>query len=233
MAQPLLLDFFQELPHRPTDQASSEWSHKFRRKVHRFEKNITGRYNEGTLERLLTSRESEVRQAAAFALGLVGTMKVNHALAIRLHDEDPAVSQLAGDALWSIWFRADTVENSQELQRLVRLEVDNVGAETVLEGLDALIARAPAFAEAYNQRAVVHFRNGNFSKSILDCEKVLRLNPYHFGAASGLAQCFMKQRKFRAALRSFRRANRIHPSLEGVRQSIESLEKILGEEGKR
>ena len=39
--------------------------------------------------------------------------------------------------------------------------------------------------------------------------------------------------KLRAALRSYRRAARINPHLEGVRQAIESLEKILGEEGKK
>ena len=98
---------------------------------------------------------------------------------------------------------------------------------------DALIASAPAFAEAYNQRAILNFRTGNLAKSILDCEKVLRLNPYHFGAASGMAQSFMKQRKFRAALRTYRRACRLNPNLAGVRQVIETLERKLGEEGKK
>lgn len=150
-----------------------------------------------------------------------------------MRDEDPAVRQLAGDALWSIWFRADSADNTKELQRLIRLDIDSVGAPQVVAEFDALIMRAPGFAEAYNQRAIVHFRTGNYAKAILDCEKVLRLNPCHFGAASGLAQCFMKQKKLRAALRSYRRANRIHPHLDGVLQAIESLEKILGEEGKR
>jgi hypothetical protein len=48
-----------------------------------------------------------------------------------------------------------------------------------------------------------------------------------------MAQCFMKQKKLRAALRSYRRANRINPRLDGVREVIESLERTLGEEGKR
>ena len=97
--------------------------------------------------------------------------------------------------------------------------------------LRRLIRKAPRFAEAYNQRAIVHFRMGDFTQSIADCEKVLRLNPYHFGAASGMAQCFMKQKKLRAALRTYRRANRINPNLDGVQQVIESLERMLGEKG--
>ena len=91
----------------------------------------------------------------------------------------------------------------------------------------------PTFAEAFNQRAILHFRTGNYARSIVDCEKALRLNAHHFGAACGLAQCFMKQKKLRAALRCYRRALRINPNLENVRQAISSLEEILGEEGKR
>ena len=61
----------------------------------------------------------------------------------------------------------------------------------------------------------------------------MRLNPHHFGAASGMGQCFMKQKKLRAALRIYRRANRINPNLDGIRDAIQSLERMLGEEGKK
>ncbi len=233
MVQPLLLVLFQELPHRPTDADSSEWTHRFRRKLHKFQQKVEARYNEATLERLLTSSNADIRQAAVLALGLIGTIKVNPALAGRLRDEDPAVCQLATDAMWSLWFRADTKENNQELQRLIRLDPDKEGLEDILMGFEELLARTPTFAEVYNQRAILLFRTGNFAKAIQDCEKVLRLNPYHFGAASGMAQCFMKLKKLRAALRSYRRAHRINPQLEGVREAIVSLEQILGEEGKK
>jgi tetratricopeptide (TPR) repeat protein len=160
-------------------------------------------------------------------------MKVNAGLASCLHDEDATVCQLAADALWSVWFRADTPENNAELHRLMQLNPDEVGGDAVKAGFDALVRKAPRFAEALNQRALFHFRRGDYARSIADCEKVLRLNPYHFGAASGMGQCFMKQKKLRAALRTYRRANRINPRLEGVRDVIESLERMLGEEGKR
>ena len=43
----------------------------------------------------------------------------------------------------------------------------------------------------------------------------------------------MKQKKLKAALRIYRRANRINPNLDNVRDAIQSLERTLGEEGKR
>lgn len=230
MKTPLLLLFYQEMPR----QGRRGKHRKVRRQdLNTFQRKVLARYNEATLEKLLTHSDAEVRQAAVLALGQLGTMAVNGALAARLGDEDNKVRDLAGDALWSIWFRADSSENNDELQRLMRLPLKADTAPEVLTGYTALIARAPHFAEAYNQRAIVLFRLGEFSQAIADCDKVLRLNPYHFGAASGLAQCYVKQKKFRAALRSYRRAYRIHPFLDGVKQVIASLERMLGEEGKK
>ena len=231
MRQPLLLQFYNGLPDRKPGDDSRQAIYRMRRGLSRYKKEVESSYNEATLERLVACSDPEVRQAAVLALGLTGSMNVNARLAARLHDEDPIVSELAADALWSIWFRADTKENNQELQRLMRQRVDASNAAVVLAGFNTLIAKTPRFAEAYNQRGIAYFRLGDLAHSVADCEKVLRLNPYHFGAAGGLAQCFMKQKKLRAALRTYRRANRINPKLDGVRQVIDSLERMLGEKG--
>jgi len=233
VVQPLLLVLYRELPRRPAEGDVVRWVQKCRGKLARFKQKIAARYSEGTLERLLSWNEPEARQAATLALGFVGSIKINASLAGRLHDEDALVRQFAADALWSVWFRGDSPLNNQELQRLMRLDPDEEKLENILSAYASLIAEAPTFAEAFNQRAILHFRTGNYARSIVDCEKTLRLNPYHFGAACGLAQCFMKQKKLRAALRCYRRALRINPHLENVRQAISSLEEILGEEGKR
>src|SRR5262245_10551414 len=193
----------------------------------------TARYGNYTWVRMPLAPFADARKAAFLALVLTGTMNINASLAGRLHDDEPLVAEMAADALWSLWFRADTPANNDELQRLMQMEVTADDAGEVLAGLNALVAQSPRFAEAYNQRAIVYYRTGAYAKSIADCEKALRLNPYHFGAASGMAQCFMKQKKLRAALRSYRRANRINPRLDGVREVIASLERTLGEEGKR
>ncbi len=233
MRLPLLATYFQLLPEPDPQIEPRRWAQAYRKALIKFERSVAARYHEATIERLLTAAAHEVRQAAAVALGLLGSINVNASLAARLHDEEAAVSDAAADALWSIWFRADSPENNEELQRLMQTELTGAESKTILEGFDALIRRAPRFAEAYNQRAIVWFRLGEFAKAIVDCDKTLRLNPYHFGAASGMAQCFMKQKKHRAALRTYRRAQRINPRLDGVRQVIESLERILGEEGKK
>jgi tetratricopeptide (TPR) repeat protein len=99
--------------------------------------------------------------------------------------------------------------------------------------MNALVKKAPQFAEAWNQRAIIYFRMEDFAHAVSDCEQVIKLNPYHFGALSGMGQAFMKMRKPRAALKAFRTAYQLNPTLAGVEETIHFLENALGEEGKK
>ena len=63
--------------------------------------------------------------------------------------------------------------------------------------------------------------------SIADCEEVVRLNPYHFGALSGQGLCHTALGQLREAARCFRRALALHPRLETVRQHLARVEGTL------
>lgn len=226
---PVLLEYYNELP-EPAGENVKDWDARLRVSLDDFKAKILKRYNEGTLQRTLHSSDARTRRAAILALGLLGSLKSSNAyLAGMLHDSDRMVRQLAADALWSLWFRGDTEENCQELQRL--LEVRDRRKKRA--GLDALIAKAPHFAEAFNQRAILHFQTEEWLKSVADCERVLKLNPYHFGAAAGMGRSHMELGKHKAALKAFRTALRLNPNLEDVEEAIRALENALGEEGKK
>jgi tetratricopeptide (TPR) repeat protein len=220
------VEYYNEIPE--PQEGSKGWEARLRRALEKFRQKTAARYSEGTLHRLLASSDVRARRAALLALGMLGTMKSsNAAVAAMLHDDDRGVCQLAIDALWSMWFRADTEANNQELHRLVDLR----DRRKKRAGLDALIAKAPEFAEAYNQRALFHFQAKEWHKAIADCEQVLKMNPYHFGAASGMARCYMELGRHRAALKAFRNALRINPKMEEVEEAVRALENALGEEG--
>jgi tetratricopeptide (TPR) repeat protein len=229
VATALLVEFYRQLPNRQEGDDPQTWLEQFQSGVNAFKKKAAQFYNEGTLQRLLGRPDRQTRRAAVLALGYLGTMASNKLLAQRLHDRDEHVRQLAANALWALWFRADGEDNGQELQRLARLP----DRSRALAGLNALIERSPRFAEAHNQRAILYFRARQYEKAIADCETVLALNPHHFGAQVGLAQCLMQLRRHRAALRAFRRTLRIHPTLDGVEETIRALEQALGEGGTR
>ncbi len=227
MGIPLLVEYYRQLPERHGED-SDAWLVRFHTAVATFKKQVVQRYTEATLERLLDVDDAETRQAAVLALGLLGNMSCNAKLAACLHDADERVRDLASNSLWSVWFRGDNEDNAQELQRLVRLK----DRSKALAGLDALADRAPQFAEVYNQRAILYYRLRQYENSIADCERVLALNPYHFGAQVGLAQCLLQLGRQRAALKAFRQTLKLHPSMPGIGETIRALEEALDDGGR-
>ncbi len=222
----LLVEAFDELPQpRPGDDPDL-----FRASVDAaigtFRQAVRERYTEGTLCRILESHlDPTHRRAAAAALGLVGTMTCNAVLASALHDDDEAVRATAGESVWEVWFRDDG-DYARELRQAVGLP----DVSERVAACDDLISRRPQFAEAYNQRAVQHFVRGEYAKAVSDCEAVLRLNPYHFGAASGMGQCYLRMHKPRAALRAFKHALELNPNLTHLNDVLAALRDTLGGE---
>ena len=191
--------------------------------IENFQQQVSARYTEGTLARLIDSPDVTGRRAGILALGLLGTMASNGVVARALRDSDPTVRDLADNALWAIWYRADTPENNTTLEQ-VRLLIQHDRLADAVTRASRLIVLAPNFAEAYNQRAIAHFFQGQFQESAEDCERVLERNPYHFGALAGLAQCQIRLEKRREALKTLRRALRLQPFSKGLRQAVSSLE---------
>jgi len=195
------------------------------RDLDQFREQVTARYTEGTLGRVLTSSPSvAARRAAVLALGITGSFEQsNSALGRALRDNDPIVRTMAESALWAIWFRADSPENNENLEE-VRLLLGHHRVDAAVNAASRLIARAPKYAEAYNQRAIALFIQGRFAESAEDCQRVLKLNPYHVGAISGLAQCQMQLNQPHEALRTLRRAAKLQPHSQSIRENIQVLE---------
>jgi tetratricopeptide (TPR) repeat protein len=227
VADALLVAWYRELPQpRPSDDPDL-WAAAWKEAVQAFRARVRQRYGGGTLQRLLDSADAEVRLAAVTALGMIGGMEANAPLAARLHDANPLVARKAADALWELWFRGATESQSRALHQIVHLP----DFQQALAALDDLIREAPLFAEAYNQRAILFFRRGEYLRSVHDCETTLRLNPCHFGAQYGLAECYVKLGKPRAALRAFRLALEINPMMTGAADMIRALEEQVRESG--
>ncbi|HMP04702.1 MAG TPA: tetratricopeptide repeat protein [Gemmatales bacterium] len=219
MGLPLLVQYCESLASRKRVTSRS---------IARFVEKVKAKYTEGTLARLLEYEEPRISQAALLALRFVGTMASTPMLAQFLAHDDPEVRGLAEAALWSIWFRADSEESAAELQRLTEL-IERKEHARAMAGLNRLIGQKPKFAEAYNQRAILFWRQHDFESSIADCQRVLKLNPFHFGAQAGLAQCLLSLDRPAEALTAFRKALAMNPHLDGVERSIYRLERLLGQ----
>ncbi len=190
---------------------------------------VFDRYTTGTLERLAGQGARVSRRAAVLALGYLSDIRSNAVLGAALHDEDRSVRLLAEQAIGQVWCRDGNAAQKRKLSAVIRL--NDMGRHLQAARLaEELINEAPWFAEAWNQRAIAHFHARRYKESADDCHQTLELNPYHFGAASRLAQCYLELDDAYAALSGFRRALRLNPNLESVRAQIAFLERAL--EGK-
>jgi tetratricopeptide (TPR) repeat protein len=188
-----------------------------------FVQNVLARYTAGSIVRLLDSTDTDTRRAAVLSLGLIGGSAANTPVGERMKDDDPVVRSLAENALWGIWFRSDSSENNQELST-VRNMLSEDKIDEAFTRVNLLIEKAPRFAEAWNQRAIIHFSRGDWEKSAADCRKVVELNPYHYGAISGMAQCYIRADQPRQAIEAFRMLVRIQPHNTAAAAAIEALE---------
>ena len=92
-----------------------------------------------------------------------------------------------------------------------------------------IIRRKPEFAEGWNKRATVYYLAGEDRKSIADCAEVLKRNPRHFGALSGLGLIYTRLGRYEEALAWLRKALDVNPNMVGVEMNIERIEQLLAE----
>ncbi|MBC8874058.1 MAG: tetratricopeptide repeat protein [Planctomycetes bacterium] len=189
---------------------------------------VSRHYMTSTLERLAEYGEEMARRGAVLALGFLASYESNPVLGRALKDRDRVVRILAENAIREMWYRAGSESQRQQLAIIIRLN-DSYRFEEAVEQSTDLIEQAPGFAEAWNQRAIAHYRLRHFEDAANDCQQTLELNPYHFGAAVGMAHCYLELGEGFAALECFRRAIDLNPNLEAVKGQIEYLERELKE----
>jgi tetratricopeptide (TPR) repeat protein len=121
-------------------------------------------------------------------------------------------AQILTSRIWAFWFHAPNAEAAAIMEQALerRTARDYSGAATIL---DKLVGSAPDWAEAWNQRATIRYILRDFEGSLADIDRVLALEPKHFGALSGEAMILMQQGKMAAGQLVLRKAVKIHPYL--------------------
>ncbi len=191
-----------------------------------FAKAVSQRYATATLERLAQVGDRYRRRAAVLALGLLADYDSNHVMGGALVDVDRGVRMLAENGIRHVWNRDGNSHQRKQLVEIIRRN-DAGEFDKAIELATELLEQAPGFAEAWNQRAVAYFQSGCYADSIRDCRQTLEINPYHFGAASGMGRCYLKLDDRISALECFRRALRLNPNLEQIRAQVIYLQKSL------
>ncbi|MBB3977299.1 tetratricopeptide (TPR) repeat protein [Rhizobium azooxidifex] len=95
--------------------------------------------------------------------------------------------------------------------------------------LDEVIQLAPTYVEGWNQRATLHFKAGNYRKSMSDINRVLALEPRHFGAIAGMAAILTSYGRDERAMEAWQRFLDIYPAERRAQKSLGDLaDKLAG-----
>ncbi|ACK64247.1 Tetratricopeptide TPR_2 repeat protein [Rippkaea orientalis PCC 8801] len=123
---------------------------------------------------------------------------------------DESTRSQATAKLWQLWFEQKG-ELGLELLKRAQFLLESGEVEKAEKLLTKTIKSYPDFAEAWNRRAVLYFTQEQYEKSKGDCERVVQLVPYHFGAWHGLGLCLTALGNYYEAIGAFRQALAIQP----------------------
>jgi tetratricopeptide (TPR) repeat protein len=180
----------------------------------------------------LGSPEPVERARAAVGLAQVGRMEDVPVLLARLRDPDEDVRAIVERAIWVIWSRS----GDPQTDALFLDGIAQMNAGQLHEGIatfSRVIERTPGFAEGWNKRATLYFLTGDFTRSLADCDEVLKRNPDHFGVLAGYGQIYTQLGDYEKALDYFRRALAVNPNLDGVEFQVRVLENVLAQRRKK
>jgi tetratricopeptide (TPR) repeat protein len=134
--------------------------------------------------------------------------------------------QIVEQSIWRLWMRSGSPTDDLLLEQASK-SMNARQYDRALDILDTIIEHSPEFAEAWNKRATVNYLVGRLDQSLADIDKVLELEPRHFGALSGRGMIRRDKGDEQGALEAFREALSINPFMSSVREAVESLEKEL------
>jgi tetratricopeptide (TPR) repeat protein len=136
---------------------------------------------------------------------------------------DDATAKAIEQRIWALWFvsRSDTADL---LMARARAAYEGKDIDLALKLLDAIVVIKPDYVEAWNRRATIYFLQKDYGKSLADIGQVLRLEPRHFGALSGLGMILEEFGDDKHALEAYRRAVEVYPRMERIPDQIKKLE---------
>ena len=112
--------------------------------------------------------------------------------------------------IWEVWMRSGRADVDRLMEEGIGyLSVRQLGAAH--DRFSEAIEAAPGFAEAWNKRATVLFLMSEQEQSLSDIEKVLALEPRHFGALAGRGMIHAQAGRWKEALDAYYQALAVNP----------------------
>lgn len=135
---------------------------------------------------------------------------------------DGQAIRITENRIWNIWLQ----HSNSTVEDLMQMGTVRMNGQLYSEALliyNRIIENFPDYAEAWNKRATLYYMVGNHDASIADIEKVLALEPRHFGALSGLGLVYIQREELGKAKQAFEDLIAVHPNSPNAQQNLQSV----------
>ena len=147
--------------------------------------------------------------------------------ALKIAPDENTAKQIE-QRIWALWFVSPS-DTANLLMTRVRTAVEGKDTDLALQLLDAIVAIKPDYVEAWNRRATIYFTKQEYGKSLADIREVLKREPRHFGALSGLGLILQELGDDKRALEVYRRTLTLYPKIQRIPDLVKTLqEKVEG-----
>ena len=141
---------------------------------------------------------------------------------------DDVTAKAIEQRIWALWShsRSDT---TMLLMSRVQDAIEAKDLDLALKLLGAVIKIKPKYVEAWNRRATIYYMKKDYGRALADIRQVLRHEPRHFGALSGLGLIMQDIGDDKQALEVYRRTLAIYPRIDRIPDLVKKLqEKVEG-----
>lgn len=141
---------------------------------------------------------------------------------------DDASAKAIEERIWAQWVisRSDT---TNLLMTRVKTAIEAKDLDLAIKVLDSVVKIKPDYVEGWNRRATLHYMKKEYGRALADIREVLRREPRHFGALSGLGLILQDIGDDKLALDAYRRTLAIYPRIQRIPDVVKTLqEKVEG-----
>ena len=147
--------------------------------------------------------------------------------ALKVAPDDVTAKAIEG-RIWALW-TATRSDTTSLLMSRAQNAIEANDLDLAVKLLDAVIKIKPKYIEAWNRRATIYYTEKDYGRALADIGEVLRREPRHFGALSGLGLIMQEIGDDKQALEVYRRTLAIYPRLPRIPDIVKTLqEKVEG-----
>jgi tetratricopeptide (TPR) repeat protein len=141
---------------------------------------------------------------------------------------DDTIAKAIEQRIWSVW-TASRSDTAVLLMTRVQKAIEQKDLDLAVKLLDATVKIKPDYVEAWNRRATIYYMRKDYGRALADIREVLKREPRHFGALSGMGLILQDIGDDKQALEVYRRVLAVYPRMQRIPDLVKTLqEKVEG-----